>query len=237
MTSSPTDTGAGHAPGVDVEQRVYDSISRALLQGKLRPGTALRERALAEMFDCTRGAIRKVLGRLGQEGKLELLQNRGAFVPQPCVQDIKMVYEARSAIEAGIIALLGRSLDAQQVKQLNAHVAAEQAAWRSNSREESVRLAGEFHLRLLEMTGNAELRPVLQQLISRSQLFVALYEPHSDSHCAPEEHHKIADALTRGDIHSAIDAMLQHLHEVQARVLSHANLSADQALVDILAAK
>jgi DNA-binding GntR family transcriptional regulator len=69
----------------NVDERVYAAVSKALLSGKLRPGTPLRERALAEALSCTRGAIRKVLARLGSEKKLVLEHNRGAFVPNPSI--------------------------------------------------------------------------------------------------------------------------------------------------------
>ncbi|GAA5234330.1 GntR family transcriptional regulator [Verticiella sediminum] len=227
-------TAASAPPDDDPETRVHGAITRALLAGKLRPGTALRERALAEMFGCTRGAVRKVLARLGQEGKLEIVHNRGAFVPQPTVEDIRAVYEARSALEVGILALLARRLDAQGVATLEAHVRAEELAWRAGNREESVRLAGGFHLRLIDMLNNPELTPLLQRLVARTQLFVALYEKGEDSHCAPDEHRVIVDALARGDAAGATEAMLTHLEEVQARVLRHARRDDERELREIL---
>src|SRR5690606_5646110 len=135
--------------------------------------------------------------------------------------------------EAGILALLGRKLESIDIEQLRRHVQAEHEAWASDSRKESVRLAGEFHLRLLDMLGNAELRVVLEQLISRTQLFVALYEPHSATHCAPDEHHRIIDALARGDIQQATCAMLDHLEEVQARILRRIGPSQDTELAEV----
>ncbi len=64
-------------PGSLSEDALHQAITRALLDGKLRPGTPLRERYLAESFGVTRGLVRKVLLRLGQEGKLEMHANRG----------------------------------------------------------------------------------------------------------------------------------------------------------------
>lgn len=83
------------------DERVYDAITSALLQGRLVAGAQLVERDLAAAFDCTRGTIRKVLARLGAEGKLTLEANRGAFVPSPSAEDIREVYRARQVVEAG----------------------------------------------------------------------------------------------------------------------------------------
>ncbi|MFO0458193.1 MAG: GntR family transcriptional regulator, partial [Burkholderiales bacterium] len=79
---------------------------KALLGGALRPGTPLRERHLAQAFGTTRGTVRKVLLRLGTEGKLELRPNRGAFVPTPSAEDVRRVYEMRRVLECGTVAML-----------------------------------------------------------------------------------------------------------------------------------
>ncbi|XYI32333.1 Transcriptional regulator, GntR family [Cupriavidus oxalaticus] len=223
----------------DAEQRLYRAISGALLSGKLRPGTALRERNLAEMFKTTRGAVRKVLALLGQEGKLDLRQNRGAFVPQPSARDVSEVYGVRKVVEAGLVAVLGAQLAGARgtaaLDALTAHVAAEEAAWRRGDREESVRLAGAFHLRLAELLGNPEVTDILRRLIARTQLFVALYEAKADSHCAPDEHREIVAALAAGATERAVAAMIGHLGEVEARVLACVEAEAtDDDLTGIL---
>ena len=96
-TRSPSaaEAPSPHDASLSVEERIYASITSALLQGKLRPGTQLVERDLAAAFGCTRGALRKVLARLGFEGKLVLEANRGAFVPSPSEEGIRQVYRAR----------------------------------------------------------------------------------------------------------------------------------------------
>jgi DNA-binding GntR family transcriptional regulator len=202
----------------DSEAEMYRSISGTLLDGKLRPGTPLRERTLAEVFGVTRGAVRKVLARLEREGKVELHQNRGAFVPHPSVEDIHTVYDARRAVEGGILALLSGRLSAAQLRELNAHVKSEEAAHLAGDREESIRLAGAFHARLTRMTHNLELEAFLQRLLARTQLFVALYESHTHMSCAPEEHRTIVEALARGATTEAIAEMLAHLDKIEARV-------------------
>lgn len=200
------------------EARMYRSISGALLDGKLRPGTPLRERSLAEMFDATRTAVRKVLARLEREGKVELRQNRGAFVPEPSLEDIHSVYDARRALESGILMLLARRLSADEIARLQEHVSQEEHANQRKDREESIRLAGAFHVLLARMLGNEELEAFLQRLLARTQLFVALYEPHAQSSCACGEHRAIVDALSQGEARSAIDTMLHHLDEIETRL-------------------
>lgn len=216
------------------EESAYELVSRILLEGRLRPGTPLRERQLAEVLGLTRGAVRKLLIRLGQEGKLQMLPNRGAFVPQPSGSDIRQVYGARKAVEAGLIALLASGITAQQLARLRAHMSEERRAQRQGRRDESVRLAGAFHLELAQALGNPELSGIIQRLVSKTQMFVALFEPAGDSGCGSEEHQKIVDALAAGDGDGARSAMLAHLQHVEDRVTEHVREKERPPLVDIL---
>jgi DNA-binding GntR family transcriptional regulator len=155
-TAAPV-RSATDADSLSVEERIYASITTALLQGRLRPGAQLVERDLAAAFGCTRGALRKVLARLGFEGKLVLEANRGAFVPSPSEEDIRQVYRARQIVEAGIVAALCGALSAAHKRRLRAHVRSEEKALRAGAIDESVRLAGQFHVLLTELAGGTEL--------------------------------------------------------------------------------
>jgi DNA-binding GntR family transcriptional regulator len=225
---------AEEAPGT--EAALYEAVSRALLAGKLAPGTPLRERYLAEQFSVTRGAVRKVLLQLGHEGKLEILPHRGAFVPQPSVEDMASIYGARMAVEAGVVALLATSIQPAQLARLRAHARDERAAARRGLREESVRLAGAFHRMLVEMLDNPELGDIVHKLVARTQMFVALFESAHDSGCAPDEHEAIIAALERRDAGAAVQAMLKHLAQVQERVKAHVAAPEVPELGDILRA-
>lgn len=218
------------------EEALQAAITRALLNGRLRPGTPLRERYLAEEFGVTRGLVRKVLLRLGQEGKLEIHANRGAFVPQPTPEQVRHAYGARQAVEAGLLALLGQGLRPDQLARLKAHVKAERAASRGNRRDESVQLAGDFHLLLADVLGNPELRAILERLIARTQMFVALFEPVQSSGCAAHEHEPVVEALERGDAPGAVTAMLRHLRHVESRVLAAMQASDEPAVAEVLRA-
>ncbi|TDN63905.1 GntR family transcriptional regulator [Paraburkholderia sp. BL10I2N1] len=207
-----------------VEARIYASITSALLQGRLRPGAQLVERDLAAAFGCTRGALRKVLARLGFEGKLVLEANRGAFVPSPSEEDIRQVYRARQIVEAGIVASLCGELSAQQKRRLNAHVRCEEKAQRDGRVDDAVRLAGQFHVLLTELAGGTELLGLVSQLVAKTELYKALYDPSKGSTCAGDEHAQIIEALDGGNLEAALGVMRAHLDELEERVVQQVRL-------------
>ncbi|WP_231586143.1 GntR family transcriptional regulator [Pandoraea apista] len=214
--------GSQGSAGQQIEARVYQAISQALLSGKLRPGMPLRERNLAQAFDCTRGAVRKVLARLGFEGKLVLEPNRGAFVPQPSLDDIRQTYRARRVLETGVIASICGQLSVSQLAVLDAHVATEARSHADGTHERSIRLAGEFHLKLIGMAGSAELDTFARQLVAKTELYKALYDPAEFMHCAPTEHAQLVGQLRDGKTQAAIALAAAHLDELEARVLTRA---------------
>ena len=229
--SSSADTDASVQPARDddsssVEERIYASITAALLQGRLRPGAQLVERDLAAAFGCTRGALRKVLARLGFEGKLVLEANRGAFVPSPSEEDIRQVYRARQIVEAGIVAALCGALSAQHKRSLRAHVRSEEKALRAGAVEDSVRLAGQFHVLLTELAGGTELLGLVGQLVAKTELYKALFDPSKGSTCSADEHTQIIDALESGNLAAALAAMREHLAELEERVVEQVRKSA-----------
>ncbi|MFC6522315.1 GntR family transcriptional regulator [Undibacterium arcticum] len=169
-----------------IEERVYIAISSALLGGKLRPNMQLRERNLAEVFGCSRGVIRKVLARLGVEGKLVLKHNRGAFVPCPSAEDMRQVYYARRVVETGIVTMLCGQLSPKQIKQLQQHVQAEELAFKQLRRDASIHLAGEFHVLLAQMVDSEELLAFIKRLVAKTELYKALYDPAEFVSCAPK---------------------------------------------------
>jgi DNA-binding GntR family transcriptional regulator len=223
------------ADDANVDERVYGAVSKALLSGKLRPGTPLRERALAEALGCTRGAVRKALARLGSEKRLVLEHNRGAFVPNPSIDDMRGIYRARRIVEAGLVTTLFGNLSREQVASLRKHVQAEQKAFKEGRREDAVRLAGDFHLLLAEMAQSEELLSYIRRLISNTELYKALYDSAEAASCAPREHEQIIEALATGkSLDKALEVALEHLDELEQRVIAGAAAEQEVDLATLL---
>ncbi|MGJ7510717.1 GntR family transcriptional regulator [Variovorax sp. GT1P44] len=234
---APADDATDDAPATDasVDERVYAAVSKALLSGKLRPGTPLRERALAEALGCTRGAIRKVLARLGSEKRLVLEHNRGAFVPNPSIEDMRGVYRARRIVEAGLITTLFGQLSRDQTATLRKHVQAEQRAFKEGRREDAIRLAGEFHLLLAQMADSEDLLSYLQRLVSNTELYKALYDTVEAASCAPREHEQIIEDLMGPSLDRAVHSAMEHLDELEQRVIAGASAEQEVDLASLFA--
>src|SRR5690606_12959559 len=103
----------------------------------------------------------------------------------------------RAALERLVVETLAGKLTPDQIETLSAHIRAENDAKKEHAT--SIRLAGEFHTLLAQMTSNASLIRYVNELVARSSLILALYgRPHS-SDCAVSEHQELLDSLIAGN--------------------------------------
>ena len=202
----------------DDEEAIYDTMSNALLAGRLTPGAPLRETVLAEVFGVSRERIRKILLRLGTNRLIDLVPNRGAFVAAPSLR-AGARHLRRPAHPRRRHRRRSRPQPCpQHVERLQDHIDSEAAALARGDRAESVRLSAEFHVILAEATGNAFIVQQMRELVSRTSMLVAVFEAARSTQCSCDEHRDIFSALQKGDGTAAAKAMRTHLSLIETRL-------------------
>jgi DNA-binding GntR family transcriptional regulator len=228
--SKPAPRSSGDRAGA-----IYQALRRAIIEQALEPGAKLPEDAIGERFGVSRTLVRHALGRLAAEGLVELRRNHGAAVAKPSWDEARDIFAVRLSLERLVVSILAGQLTPEQAARLRRHVKEEEAARNSNE-PLSIRLAGEFHTLLAEMTGNGLLARYVGEATSRFGLILANYRrPHS-SECAVSEHRAIIDALESGSAQRANALMQEHLDAVAGRALIQMKPHKRQELKDILAA-
>src|SRR5262245_33717448 len=211
-------TGQSSKIGSERANAVYRALRHAIIEQALEPGAKLPEDTIGERFGVSRTLVRHALGQLAAEGLVELRRNRGAAVAKPSWDEARDIFEVRRGLERLVVMRLAGQLSREQSGQLEEHVAREEAA-RGTNEPLSIRLAGEFHTLLAEMTGNTLLARYVSEVSSRSGLILAIYgRPHS-SECAVSEHRAIIEALAGEDAERAASIMDRHLEAVAGRAL------------------
>lgn len=200
------------------EEAIHATLSQTLLAGRLAPGTQLIETRLAQIFGVSRERVRKVLHRLGHARLLDVVPNRGCFVSSPTLVQAREIYEARRIIEGGIAGRLAGRLTPEQQQALLEHGRREHTALQAQDRPRSIQLSGEFHLLLAGFADSPFVLRELHELVSRTAMLVAFFEPAQSSCCACEEHADIVQALVAGDAARAMKAMHVHLSLIETRL-------------------
>ena len=195
--------------------RIVESITTAIVERRLMPGTKLAEQKIADIFKVSRTLVRQALNQLSRDRLVTLEPARGAFVAQPSVQEARQVFEVRNMLESAMVCRLCTAITPAQVAELRTHLREEQLAVARTDVSGRTRLLADFHVVLARMLGNETLAQMLADLLSRCSLIALMYQSaHSAGHSF-EEHVAIVDALERRDARAAVKLMEDHLHHVE----------------------
>ncbi|WP_199286082.1 GntR family transcriptional regulator [Paracoccus suum] len=213
MDQITAERGKG-ANAAEIGERIWLAIA----EGRLRPGTRLKEEELAEIFAVNRARVRQALADLSREGLVTIVPNRGAFVAAPSVEEAADVFYARHAIERRVVERLAAAITPAAVAELRELIAEERRASADSNIPDVIRLSGRFHIRLAELVGTDFLATIMRDLVARSSLITAVYRDTAHFNCGPDEHGAIVDCLARGDGAGAVEAMGGHLAHLESEL-------------------
>ena len=207
--------------------RIVESITTAIVERRLAPGTKLAEQKLADIFGVSRTLVRQALNQLSRDRLVTLAPARGAFVATPSVEEARQVFEVRSMIESELARQLAARITDAQLRELRQHLAEERAAVARTDVPGRTRLLADFHVVLARMLGNQVLAELLEDLLSRSSLISLMYQSSHSAEASFQEHEAVVEALARRDGRAAARLMQAHLHSVER------NLQLDPAVPDL----
>ncbi len=195
---------------------IVESLTRAIVEHRLHPGTKLAEQKLADHFGVSRTLVRQALFQLAQNRLIRLEPARGAFVAAPSVDEAKQVFAVRRMLETEMTRAFVRQVTPAKIKALREHVAQEKKAVDNQDVPGRTELLGDFHVRMAELMGNQVLAELLRELISRCALITLMYQSTTAAEHSNEEHAEIVRALAARDEGLAVRLMDEHLSHVEA---------------------
>jgi DNA-binding GntR family transcriptional regulator len=197
---------------------VHAAMRLAIIEQQLAPGARLPEDTIGESFGTSRTIAREALARLAAEGLVDLIPNRGAFVAKPTLDEGRDTFTVRKGLERLVVEQIAANITPEISEKLHKLAANEEALLAKNGNE-AILVAGDFHLKLAALTGNALLTRYVTELVSRCSLVLAMYgRPHS-ADCGVSEHRALIEALVAGDAKRAGLLMDEHLDSVAGRAL------------------
>ena len=199
--------------------QIVESLTRAIVEHRLQPGSKLAEQKLADHFGVSRTLVSQALFQLSQNRLITLEPARGAFVAAPSATEARQVFAVRRMLEAEMTRAFIREVTPARIKALRDHVAQEKKALASDNAHERVELLGDFHVRMAELTGNDVLARMLGELISRCSLITLMYQSASAAQHSAEEHAAIVAALAARDEATAVRLMTEHLLHVEENLV------------------
>ncbi len=153
-TKSPifkTTVAAGKTPGA---VRACELLLRKFLSEELVSGQPLREAELAAEFNVNHPAVREALNQAVGWGVVEYAPYRGHRIRNFTLGDLRDWYELREGVEPIAARNLAENGSLKELRHLDELVAAESAALKRGDIEALIRCDREFHLALINGSGN-----------------------------------------------------------------------------------
>lgn len=204
---------------VSLADRAYQNIKKRIFDFALMPGDRLSESELAEGLHVSRTPLRQALHRLQHEGLIEAIPKVGWQVPLLDFAKFDELYEFRVLIECHAVqAIRAADGDAAMLRALSA-IWQNPPAERLHDAEKVGDLDEAFHHRLVECTGNGELRRAYREITERMRI-VRRLDFHKKERVAAtyDEHAAILSALQRGRNDEAQRLLRAHIEHSRIEV-------------------
>lgn len=200
---------------VTLATEVKSEIQRRILRGEIGAGQKLNEARLAANMSVSRGTVREAVRMLADSGLIEIITNRGAFVRQVTVEEIRDLYDLRGAIFSMACGALARRMaqerDDALLGKLEKNIEQMRIAQAQDRHDRYYDLNIEFHEALMEGARNPRAKNVYDGLVKEMHLFRRRGLSRSMNIARSlEEHQAIFDAIQAGDVQGARDAGLAH---------------------------
>lgn len=195
-------------------------LRRRILDGNPKPGSPLREAALAEEFDVSRNTVREALLRLEDDGLVNKIPHRGSHVAAPDPSDVQEILALRKVVEPGAVRRLSdeeRTLPHLQERAGAMETAARQGNWKRYGE-----LDLWFHAELVASAGGDRLANVFEAIIAELRLALLLVDLDESGASFPdhvEEHRRLVDAIARDKTQQALSIIDAHLDGAEQRLL------------------
>ncbi len=191
--------------------RIQQHLRAMAVAYAFKPGERINEGALARSLGVSRTPVREALNRLCMEGLLEVRAGRGFFCRELDAREIYDLYQLRAAIESAGVRLAVERIDAGAIRRLETFLRETGPAAGDRSTADLVRLDEEFHERLMEMSGNAEMLRVLKNVNNRIHFVRWIHMDNLDRPMTQREHLLILRALRKRDAATAVDILAHHI--------------------------
>jgi DNA-binding GntR family transcriptional regulator len=209
-----SENAANSSLGQSARHRVRNGVEQMILRGDFQSGTKLKQIFLAEHFGVAQGVVREALLELQAMGLVETIDNRGVYVTQINGKRLIDAMEIRIAIE-GMAARLccERSTHADHLKLQRLCDEIYRLA-DAGSSSEAASLDREFHLEMIQQSGNDELLRITHSYRAYGKIIRINRAPN----VVHDEHIAIVTAIQNSNADEAERVARLHLNAVKSYV-------------------
>lgn len=202
-------------------ERAYAAIKRMIISNELQPGRTITESQLALSLGISRSPVREAIGRLQDEGFLELEAWKPPRVSSLTPKFIRELYEVRTALESRAARESAPNIPSEAIEAMAKYLAALRAPLQHKQIDTFNRLEPAFHGLFIEYCNNDLLRSFLARLQDHLNRLRSVFAEPLALHKTEEfrEHLLILDAMRQRDAKELERRVADHISNVAERLL------------------
>ena len=193
-----------------MQDTAYRFIRKKIELCEYPPGQMLSESQLRDELGFSRTPVREAIGRLSQEGLVQVFPKRGIMVSSISIAEIHRIFEVRALVEPYALTAHHDALDLDKIARF-AEIF--HAYRRGETVDDFYGIDDDFHDTLASALNNSYLRELLDRIHVQSVRLRILSGTFVEERIlrTMEEHARIADACIARDWECAARAMEDHL--------------------------
>ncbi|HSR48287.1 MAG TPA: GntR family transcriptional regulator [Anaerolineales bacterium] len=208
----------------DLTEQTYQVLKERILHRQLKPGARVSVDDIAQQLRVSRTPVTAALKRLAIEGLVEIIPRRGTFVSSLTARDVEELFVVRAVIELYAARCILRDGKTDEfLRRIDGPMAKmRQASETDEYTDYPAFMEGDrdFHLALVDLTGNSRLAVVYAELNVHIQVSRAHYlNTVEDAMQALREHEAVIAAFRSRDPQAVEEALELHISNVKDRIV------------------
>jgi DNA-binding GntR family transcriptional regulator len=207
-----------------LQERTYQALREALLEGQYLPGQRIFEAEIAQLLGVSRNPVREAIRRLQQDGLLEVRPRSGIYVASVPADEVEDIYRLRAALEGVAAALAAERITKQELEELGRILrSGEKEANRvQDSASMTVARADRFHQYIHTVARSPRLSELLELIYAQVMHFrnLTLRMP-GRAEAASRGHKQLYAALMKRDAAEAERLMREHVDGARRMLTEH----------------
>jgi len=197
---------------------VYENLRNRILTLELAPGASLTEGFVAKELEVSPTPVRDALGRLCQDGLVEVVNGRGYRVAALTVADIGEICDLRFVVESGGLRLACERDDADGIAELRelSRLTGDQSV----SPRELISRNQDFHVAIARIAGGRRTAEALERVMADSTRIFHLGLANFSSVGMQPTHDALVDAIEARDLERAVELCREECLGTSERVLA-----------------
>lgn len=207
-----------------ISDKVYESLRRAILEGRLSPGARLVERKLADQFKVSRTPVREAIRMLELEGLVSYLPRAGAVVTLVDKEEVLEIYRIRAVLEGLAARMAAEKISPAQVQQLTELFKSMEDLARKGDLVKLDEVHREFNDLIYIASGSPRLYSMITSLADHIYRYVRVgYGSPGRISEANSEHSRIVEALALRDGDLAEESARKHIENSRQAFFNELN--------------